>query len=536
MNHTFLKLSFLSTILGCLSPLAFSSCLELRDLKLPHSAITQAEPIPAGDFHAPDGNTYKLPDFCRVQGVSKPNKHSKIKFEVWLPSSDWNMRYYQHGQGGEAGQISYSALAGYLKEGSVVGATDDGHTAVLGAPYTWALNAPEKIIDWGYRALKETSDAAQVITQQFYRQSAHYRYFSGCSRGGQQALTAAQRYPEDWDGVLAGAPDIYLSETIFSFMHRGGRWKYQPKGRIPVAMLPVIQSAALKSCTIKAHVIDGIATNPQYCAFDPAVLACTNESSDNCLTSEQISTLQEIYTGPKDNETLQSIYPGYPSTMETNWGMSMPIEDPKNKEGENFLLSVGEAVYRNIVFNNPLWQSKQWRYKDLAETRIRGEYLPTIVNAENPDLRRFKEKNGKIMMYFGWSDAAIPPASGIKYYDEVVKTMGGISSTNDFFRLFMAPGMNHCAGGPGANAFSQHPLPTVQSPVDDSGHSVVRALEYWVEEGKTPKKIIATKYQQDDPKKGVLFTRTLCPYPEYAIYVKGNTEEASSYDCRAPTE
>ncbi len=504
-------------------------CEAFIGMQFPDGEITLSKTIPAGNFETPNGDTYPVPAFCRVIGVSRPTEQSTIHFEVWLPE-DWNGRYYQHGQGGGGGQINYQALVGFLLEGNAVAASDDGHRVKgIDDLYRWAYQQPEKVIDWGYRASKRTRDSAHTLMEAYYGAGPHHSYFAGCSNGGQQGLMAAQRYPQDWDGVLVGAPNISLTRDLASLGFRGQLWLDGPLSRIPAQMLPVIQEAALASCLPQAHVVDGIAADPRYCPFDPAVLACTEKRTDDCLSVPQLTTLNKIYQGAPHPGTGELFQFGFLPTMETGsgWKHFMPVSEPMSDDVATpptppVSLSIAEAFYRYVVFDDPQWRLAALNFdRDMVvayNKKVGGEPLSSVLNADNPDLSAFKNRGGKLLMYFGWGDAAIPAQGGIRYFDDVVERMGGLADTQDFFRLFMAPGMGHCAGGPGANAFGQMVNPALPLPLqNDPRHHIRRALEAWVEEGRAPDKIIATKYVNDKPEAGVAFTRPLCPYPQRAI-------------------
>ena len=530
-------------LLGCQAQEISANCERLAaDIKL-SSVTVEVQSIPAGQFQAPDGQSYLVPSFCRLQGIAKPTRNSSINFEVWLPQKKWNGRYYQHGLGGESGRISYADLAGSLREGNAVATSDDGHiTTPASNNFRWAINHPDRVLDWGYRALKQTRDTAHAIINTYYGREPHHAYFAGCSGGGRHGLMAVQRYPEDWDGVLVVAPNTYLIHDLASILARGQLWKNNPAGRIPISKLPLIQKTALNACSANAKVVNGIAGDPRLCRYDPAILSCKDVVTDNCLTRPQIDTLRKIYDGLRQPDgTL--IHPGFAPTLEVDhgWEQWMPVTTAESDTEQQVppLFAYAEDFFRNIIFfDEPQLDIQALKTSKLVarvnNKTIEGEVLTTALNPDNPDLSKYKKTGGKLLMYFGWGDAAIPAEGGIKYYDSVVNTLGGISQTQDFYRLFMVPGMGHCVGGAGANAFGQGHWPSLPAALqNDSRHNIMRALEAWVERDVAPQKIIATKYVNDDANKGVAFTRPLCPYPQIAIYKgTGDTKEATNFVCK----
>jgi len=525
-----------------------AGCEDLINLKFPRATVTLAQPIPAGNFLAPDGENYAVPAFCRVHGVSRPTSDSSINFEVWMPENGWSGRYYQHGQGGSGGVISYADLAGFLLSGAAGAATDDGHVMPADRGLGWALKHPERVVDFGYRALKETTDHAKIVVQTYYGKAPHYSYFEGCSDGGRLALMAAQRFPDDWNGILVGAPGNYrVRFTAGVNAWFGQIWLNNPAGRIPPSKLPAIQRAALAACKPQANVVDGIATDPRFCRLDPAILTCKTKDTDECLTEPQVAMVRTIYDGPRSLRTGEQIYPGYPSTVEgVNGGWDNNITGGRASMG--FQSSANNAInepsysirakqfYRNFVFDDPQWDFQKLDLdRDIAYAEnklVAGQSLASILNSDNPELSGVNEKIPKILMYFGWADDSVTPLGGIKYYEDVAQKNNGFKKTQGFFRLFMAPGMAHCGGGPGPNSFGQFGRLYTPPLKDDAAHSITRALEAWVEKGVAPRKIIAAKYVDDKPERGALMTRPLCPYPQIAKYKgRGSTRDAGNFEC-----
>ena len=400
----------------------YQNCADLAELTSSELAIVTASLRPAGEFDAPDDKTYITPSFCRIHGIAKPSTDSEIHFEVWMPESNWTGRYYQLGNGGFSGAIHYAEMVPLLQSGNAVAMTDDGNQS-KGLHARWALNHPQKIVDWGHRALKVTSDHSKALIKAFYGSEPNHSYFSGCSTGGRQALVAAQRYPDDWDGILVGAPS-----SLWQFV--GFAWNQNalmdnPESHIPAAKLPALQQAAFQYCKAEAQVIDGIAADPRFCRFDPRILLCAGVENDQCLTQPQTEALQKLYAGPRHPQTGEQIYPGYEPTFELSWAPAM-IADEAGEVWQHFYAN---QLFANMVFDNADWDFKtsslQDNLKALEQKRIAGQSLARLMGTEpNPDLSRLEEKGGKILMYFGWGDALVAPQSGIDYYNRARLALG----------------------------------------------------------------------------------------------------------------
>jgi len=511
------------------------ACENLKDLQFPDASILSAESVAAGPFALPPGMPAKsvdVPAFCRVRGEIKPSPDSHILFEVWMPTAEWNGKFEQMGNGGLAGSINLFTLASAMKKGYATAGTDDGHQA---APVdaSWALGHPEKVKDFGYRAVHETSAKAKKIIETFYQKSPSYSYFNGCSEGGREALMEAQRYPNDFNGILAGAPAHKWTDLMFDFAWNAqaldGPAKFisQPKRR-------AVREAALAACGEQDGVKDVFIKDPLRCHFDPSVIACKGEDSDNCLTPEQIEALKKIYAGPRNSRTGQQISPGYePGAEDTAGipGISFASYVFGLAPGASLDAIFSSAFFGGFVFDNPNWKFSDFNFdKDVATTE---EKVGSLLNARNPDLTAFRAHGGKLLQYHGWNDGSPSPHHSVDYYDDVIKKIGSLSQTEDFYRLFMVPGMMHCGAGPGPNLFGNMMDFVAANDVD---HNIYAALERWVEQGVAPDRIIAKKYQDDDPAKGVEMTRPLCPYPQVAKWSgKGATSEAQNWSCQAPS-
>ena len=519
-----MRLRILASVLFVAIPAAAATCESLATLGRPNTTITAAESVTRGSFKPPMGPAMeKLPAFCRVAGVIKPASDSEIMFEVWMPSSGWNGKFYGVGNGGFAGSITFPGLASALRRGFATASTDTGHEAGV-TDAKWAMGHHEKVVDFGYRAVHETAETAKAVIAAFYGDGPKKSYFSSCSNGGREALMEAQRYPADYDGIVAGAPANNWTHLLSTATWEAQVLVSDPADYIPAAKLPAIEAAALSACDANDGVKDGVIENPAACHFDPSVLLCKGEESNSCLTEAQIGTLKKIYTGPQDSKG-KPMYLGYSPGGEpgpNGWGGWIS----GGGAGKSLQYAFGTNFFKYMVFDNPDWDIKTFSVEH--NMKVADDKVGQILNATDSNLKKFKDRGGKLIVYHGWSDAAIPPANAIQYYNSVVSKMGA-KQTDQFVRLFMVPGMQHCGGGPGPNSFGQ------TSEVDgDAQHDINRAVEQWVENGVAPAQIIATKYKTANPASGVERTRPLCPYPQVAQWKgSGSSDDAANFTCAA---
>ena len=521
----FAPLAFLLSALLSLPALTATICENLTGVSLPHATLTTAQFVPEGSFTPPGSATLtKLPAFCRVVGFATPNPRSHIGFEVWMPASGkvWNGRYQQVGNGGFAGVIPFASLAAALRAGYATAGTDDGHTGAMGSVLdaSWALTNHPAVVDFGFRALKETTDKAKAIIQAFYGSAATRSYFVGCSDGGREALMEAQRFPDDFDGIVAAAPANFWSHHFTGFI-----WNEQAllgDGAITPAKLALIQSTALAKCDEIDGVKDGVITDPRECNFDPASLQC---SGADCLTAAQVASVKKVLAGPRNPRTGERIYFGYePGAAAVAGAWATWITGTGSGQGSDTVQALfGNGYFADMVFEDPAWDFRTLNFD--ADVAFADATTAGIFNSNSPDLGRFKARGGKLIQWHGFEDPAIAPRDSIRYYESVVATQSnsqnardesGLSETQQFYRLFMAPGVLHCGGGPGPNSFD-----------------ALGALVDWVEKGVAPERIQATKFNGDDPTKGVATTRPLCVYPAVATYKgRGDTNDASNFDCK----
>jgi feruloyl esterase len=461
--------------------------------------------------------------FCRVRGLVRPTADSNIYFEVWLPPVEtWNGNYLGNAPGGYVGSMFYEPTERALRAGYTASTTDNGH--IGSEPSEWARDHPERLADWGWRAVHATAVATKTIIAAYYGRGPRFSYFIGCSKGGGSAMMEAQRFPADYDGVIAGAMGWNLSARLAMYL-----WTTQAvrtrDAWISPAKLELLHRSVLASCTAT----DGILDDPDRCTFDPARLQCTANNAEPCLTADQVASARKIYSGPVDaGGTL--LYPGYPRGSELNWSRAiMGSEDSPGVGTTTYLGFVNRA--RDLLFEHTNWELRT--LDPLVVYREARMKLGPAWDAVDTDLATFKARGGKIIAYQGWTDDAVPAGGTIQYFDRVADRMGGIDNTKSFYRLFLAPGMDHCGGGNGPNAIGG-PY-GLAAPVPDAAHDVTAALARWVEQGEAPEQIIATYYMDNDPAKGVSAQRPLCPYPAAARF-NGHSDSkvAGNWTCTGP--
>jgi feruloyl esterase len=453
--------------------------------------------------------------------VLKPSADSDIHVEVWLPASGWNKKFQGIGNGGFAGSIDWNSLASAVSHGYAAAATDTGHQAG-GTDAAWALKHPEKIADFGYRAIHETADRAKSVIAAFYGEEAKHSYFNSCSNGGRQALMEAERYPGDYDGIAAGAPANYwthlLTTAIFDVQALS-----QPGSAITSSKLPAIQGAALTACDALDGVEDGVIENPEQCHFDPGVLLCKGPETDACLTAPQIAAVRAIYGGAQTSSG-EVILPGFaPGGEAEPLGWTEWITGTGGNPSQQYAFGVN--FFRYMVYDDPAWDYKSSTADQ--NVKLADERMASTLNATDADLQKFESRGGKLILYHGWSDAAIPPRNTVNYYQSVMRKMGAENAAT-FVRLFMVPGWEHCGGGAGPNVFGQGGVPRA-----DADHDIDAALERWVEQGTAPERVVATKIQPGSNPPVAARTRPLCAYPLTAHWKgSGSTDDASNFVCK----
>ncbi|MEX0744498.1 MAG: tannase/feruloyl esterase family alpha/beta hydrolase [Phycisphaeraceae bacterium] len=509
------------------------SCESLAGLSLPDTTITIAAVVPAGTFDPPGANTPPIDTAaCRVAGAIAPTNDSDIRFEVWMPVSGWNGKFLSAGEGGFAGSINYNGIAGALRRGYAGGSTDTGH---VGGNADFAPGHPEKVTDYGWRGKHLQAARSKDIIRAFYGQPAKHSYFSSCSNGGRQALMEIQRFPEDYDGVIVGAPANRWTYHLAGFIWNEQALFNTPGAHVSTTKLQAIQAATLATCDALDGVRDGVAEDPRRCRFDAASIACpAGTDGPDCLTPPQVDAVRKIMAGPRNPRTGKQIYPGYFTSAAgeaASWPLWITGSTTPGASVQGFF---GNGYFGRMVYEVPapdVWDFSTFDFDgDLA---FAVDKTRRTLNSDETDLSPFRRQNrrGKIIMWHGWEDPAISGADAVDYYEQVV---ADTRHAKDFFRLFMVPGMLHCGGGPGPNAFGQN-LAQTQPLSNAPEHDILSALERWVEEGKAPKQIVAVKYVNDSPAQGILRTRPLCAYPKVAVHKgKGSTDDAANFKCRKP--
>jgi len=492
-----------------------ATCESLQALSIKNTTITQAESVAAGALSltgagqqsAPQSAAFKqLPAFCRVAATLRPSTGSDIKIEVWMPLEGWNGKFQAVGNGGYAGSITYTSgqigvergMAEALKGRYATASTDTGHTGNTPAPF---LGHPDKLVDFGYRAVHEMTVAAKAIVNAFYGRAPRFSYWNGCSTGGRQGLMQAQRFPDDYDGIIAGAPANPWSRLASWNVYIGQVNLQDPASTIPAAKYPMIHQAVLNACDTVDGLKDGLIDDPGRCAFDFKVLECKGADSPGCLTARQVESARKI-TGPAVRpSTGETILHGLALGTELGWAAKTGGPEPN---------ALGTDFFKYVVFKDAGWN---WRSFDFDSASALADEIGAATLNAGADLRVFKQQGRKLLLYHGWSDQNFSPALTLAYYNGVVQAVGS-SKIGEWLRLFLAPGMGHCGGGEGPNAFD-----------------AVGALDQWVEKGTAPDQIVATR--RTDGK--VDRTRPLCPYPQVAKYKgSGSIDDATSFVCRKP--
>ncbi|PYO81747.1 MAG: hypothetical protein DMD68_12815 [Gemmatimonadetes bacterium] len=485
-------------------------CADLVQLSLPDTLITSAVEMPAGPFPfsgsisptcSSDVSSPQLPAFCRVQGTVAP----QIKFELWMPLQGWNGKFEGYGNHGFAGNIEYTDMGPELVKGYAVGGTDTGHQ---GNATAWMQNL-QQIIDYGSRGIHEMTVKSKAIIEAFYGKAPKYSYFNGCSTGGKEGLMAAQRYPEDYDGINVGG------SANFAQIHN--RVQYVWNGQVSFgkgtplagATLTLINNAAVAACDALDGVVDGVIDDPRACPFQPSSLLCAaGQAPGTCLTAAQVEALEKVYQGPRNPRTGEEIYPGLVRGSERGWG--------GHTAGPN-IFSTADQFFKFMVYNDASWDYRTFNFdSDLAYTDM---HFSALIDAIDPDLSAFRKRGGKLLFSHLWSSTTHAATRSIEYYEQVASRMHGgekdrgnkFGKTQEFFRLFMVPS---ASGSKGPDTFDSLPY-----------------LERWVEQGTPPKSILASH------KTGGVVDRTrpVCPYPQHAVYNgSGSTDEAANFRCRNP--
>jgi feruloyl esterase len=517
---------------GAATPVAAATCESLRSFTIRQGTIASAEVVPAGPFVQPGrgGRTgaaadagrggaaaqavqartaapapqaaraggpppapVMLPEHCRVKIVLRPSSDSHINAELWLPTTTWNGKFMAVGNGGFGGAIQgYGEMALALARGYATAGNDTGHSAADGPGGMFALGHPEKIVDFAYRAMHEMTAQSKRIIDEMYGRGPQFSYYKGCSTGGRQGVMAAQRYPEDFDGIIAGALANRHIHQHTAGVARNIELSRHPEQAISQAKAQLVTTAVMNACdTLK----EGFLNNPRACSFDFKRLACaTGVDTDSCLTAPQLKTVEAHYAGLK-NSKGELIFSGQAI------GNPMPMLRSTNSTPGGGFDTVRIWGFQNADYD--------WRAFNLDRDMAVIDRKVGFVDAVDPDLGDFKKRGGKLLLYAGWGDTTITPENTVLYYESVLKEMG--SNQADWMRLFMVPGMGHCSGGPGPDTFD-----------------AIAALEQWREKASAPAQIMGSNRQTG-------LTRPICAYPQYAKYRgSGDLKAAANWACAAP--
>lgn len=499
--------------------------VQLDDGEIVSAALQAAgSPEPGGGFPgAPPRTVTDLPAFCRVVGRLRPEPGSDINFEVWLPKNDWDGRLSGAGNGGLAGAIGYSELGSAVRAGQAGVSTDTGHQGSQNA--AWAVGHPERVRDYGWRAIHLSTVAAKALVARYYGRGPEHAYFIGCSNGGRMGLMEAARFPGDYDGVLAGAP-----AAVFTEVHVAQLWTSRAQAAPGAAIRPeqvqLLQQEILRQCDRLDGQADGLVDDPRRCRPDLTKLACGVSASPLCFTALQLEALRRIYAGPHD-AAGRRVAPGLlPAGAEV--GRPLPLGWDSIVSQARPTASPSKDPLLEELAPHPFATAESFDF-DRDPARLKAA-LGADLDV-SPDLRRFFRRGGKLIIWQGWADPGVAPQSTLEFRDSILRASGPALAARSM-RLFMVPGLQHCLGGPGAGEFGQFTAPPKQASPD---RNAAAALQAWVETGRAPDALVGRKGLPIGPPKASAGERLLCAYPERAVLRAGaDPDRAASYACRGP--
>jgi feruloyl esterase len=499
---------------------AAATCDSLTSLPLRNAQITSVQMVTAGAFAPPAApgrggaargagrgagrgnapNPYAmLPAFCRVAATLTPSSDSDIKIEVWLPDAgNWNGKFQAVGNGGWAGTIAFPAMAAALASGYATTSTDAGHP---GNTASFALGHPEKVIDFGYRAIHEMTVQAKAIINGYYNSAPKFSFFNGCSLGGRQGITEAQRYPADYDGIVAGAVAWGGMDRFVAVVMNNVSMQKTSGAYIPPEKYHAVHEAVLQACDGLDGVKDGILENPLACQFDPKVLQCKGADSVSCLTAPQVQTAKMIYAHAKDPKTGKVLTGGLMPGTELQWG-TLYGPQPYGNAAEPL---------KYLVMKDASWDPNTFNPATDIERAQKAD-PDAVLKSDSANIKPFFDRGGKLLMYQGFADPQVTSDNAIRYHQMVLDKVGkGVEGKS--IELFMVPGMYHCQGGPGTDTFNK-----------------MAAIEQWVEKGKAPDRIVASHMTDGKADR----TRPLCVFPKVAKWnATGSTDDAANFSCVA---
>jgi len=517
------------------APAAATACTNLLGMSLAGGTITTATDITA-PFTTPASSgsatiTVSAPfPFCNVTADLTPTSDSHVAMELWMPdAADWNHKFLGVGNGALTGAIWHTSMVRPLQAGYAVANSNLGHFATNA---NWANGHPEKLIDYAYRGDHVTAVASKSIINAYYNSKAQHSYFHGCSNGGHQALMEAQRYPFDYEAIIAGAPWNQWTHQVVEFI-----WRAEQLERLDPAKRAMITAAVITQCGGRDGGVasDGYLNEPQSCQFKPKSLLCSGANGPNCLTADEVDAVEQIYAGPSNPRTGQNLFPGFERGSEFAWsGFGGFVNN----------------LFQNIAFVNPSFDFHNFDFD--SDVTFLDNVLTDVIDSNSPDLSAFRARGGKLLMWQGWTDTTLEPRNSVNYYNSVVAVTGGglhlvpgliddagdngrlhahrrdyLDDTQDFFRLFMAPGVNHCGGGLGPNSSFAYTLGNAVGSLD-ADHDILAALDRWAIQGTAPDQLISSHFTGSVADK----TRPVCAYPKIARYGgHGDPNAPASWAC-----
>jgi feruloyl esterase len=481
-----------------------SRCEGLARLSIPETAVMAAQIVAAGAFssanQAGQGQLFaRLPAFCRVALVSRPSADSEINIEVWLPMAGWNGKLQAVGDGGLAGSIPVLLMAPALARGYVATGTDTGH---VGGTASFMPAHPEKLVDFAHRSTHQMAVASKAVVEGFYGTPPRWSYYNACSGGGRHALTSAQRYPADFNGIVAGAASWDQARLDAARIAINLTVNRTLETRIPAAKYRAIHDAVLRACDAADGAADGVLEDPRRCEFDYASLACKGPDGPSCLTTPQVESAKVLTTPFRDAATGRTLleahlWPG----AELEWdvlGGPRPLTNSLQR-------------VRNFHLKDPGWEFRIPNIPADIDRAVRMD--GGLLASNNFDLKPFFDRGGKLLMWHGWSDPQVPAQHSVVFFENVLRTVG--PSADQSIALFMLPGVSHCGGGEGPDEFDR-----------------MAAITEWAERGRKPTAIVASRVTQGKVDR----TRPLCPFPQVAQYSgRGSTDDATNFSCAAPS-
>ncbi|GME32449.1 Feruloyl esterase b [Neofusicoccum parvum] len=479
-------------------------------------------------------NPTNLPALCAVYVNVTSSSSSSFRFGLFLPT-EWNDRFLAVGNGGFAGGVNWLDMGAGVGYGFAVVSTDTGHNSTSGV-LNWAQDAPEVLNDWGYRAMHGSVELAKKLTAAYYGSQIKYSYYSGCSTGGRQGIRSAQLYPEDFDGILAGAP-AWWTTHLQTWTAKMGTYNLPLNGsnRIDPSLFSIIGAEVLKQCDAQDGLADNIISDPLRCNFNAEALLCTPTSNSSaCLTPAQLDTLYKVYS-PYVDTNVSFVFPGFALGSESQWTVLLGT-------------ATGEPLSYGIDYIRYFLGLTDFQYQDFdyGIIQLADRLDPGNATADDFDMRPYQARGGKLLHYHGWADALIATGSSLHFYKQVAQTLlpKGVD-LDSWYRFFLVPGMQHCSGTPagvdapwyfaGGNQAADlgtgvHGVPGFE----DGRHDALLALMEWVEEGTVVEEIVATKFVDEDVSKGVERQRPLCAYPKQAVYKgTGDVDAAESWECKS---